>query len=37
MGMRYRIESEGGQLRVVSGPGQGTLVEATLPAMREPA
>jgi signal transduction histidine kinase len=33
IGMRYRIESQGGRLRVTSRPGEGTLVEATLPAV----
>lgn len=31
-GMRYRVEASGGELRVVSTPGSGTLVEAWLPA-----
>jgi signal transduction histidine kinase len=31
MGMRFRVESEGGTLRVVSAPGQGTLIQMTLP------
>jgi signal transduction histidine kinase len=29
--MRFRVEAEGGVLKVVSSPGQGTRVEATLP------
>ena len=32
IGMRYRVEAEGGSMRLVSAPGQGTLIEATLPA-----
>lgn len=35
-GMRYRVESQGGRLRVDSSPGQGTLIHAHLP-MRAPA
>ncbi len=31
MGMRFRVEVEGGSLRVVSAPGQGTLIQVTLP------
>ena len=31
MGMRFRVEAEGGRLRVVSAPGQGTKVLVTLP------
>lgn len=31
LGMRYRVEAEGGQLRVSARPGQGTLVRVTLP------
>ncbi len=31
LGMRYRVEAEGGSMRLVSAPGQGTLIEATLP------
>ncbi len=30
--MRFRVEAEGGSLRVQSHPGQGTQVEVTLPA-----
>ena len=33
IGMRYRVEAEGGSMRLVSAPGQGTLIEATLPAL----
>ena len=31
IGMRYRVEAEGGTMRLESTPGQGTLIEATLP------
>ena len=31
IGMRYRVEAEGGSMRLVSSPGQGTLIEAILP------
>ena len=31
VGMRYRVESVGGQWRVISTPGQGTVVEASIP------
>ena len=31
MGMRYRVEAAGGRLSIVSAPGQGTRIEATLP------
>ncbi len=31
VGMRFRVEAEGGVLVVTSAPGQGTLVEARLP------
>jgi signal transduction histidine kinase len=38
LGMRYRVEAEGGTMRLSSTPGQGTLIEATLPPQRpEPA
>ncbi|MEO8523937.1 MAG: CHASE3 domain-containing protein [Caldimonas sp.] len=37
IGMRYRVEAEGGSMRLVSAPGQGTLIEATLPALDEKA
>lgn len=35
LGMRYRVESDGGTLSVRSAPGQGTTIEATLPALDE--
>ena len=31
VGMRYRVEAEGGSLNLVSAPGQGTLIQVTLP------
>ncbi len=31
VGMRFRVNAEGGVLVVTSAPGQGTLIEATLP------
>jgi signal transduction histidine kinase len=31
IGMRYRVEADGGTMRLESSPGQGTLIEATLP------
>lgn len=31
VGMRYRVQAEGGTLSVVSSPGQGTLIKAMLP------
>ena len=31
VGMRYRVEAEGGALRVSATPGQGTLIRMTLP------
>jgi signal transduction histidine kinase len=33
LGMRFRIEAEGGSLRVCSQPGSGTQIEVTLPAL----
>ncbi len=36
-GMRYRVESEGGSLHIVSAPGRGTRVAACLPASCEAA
>ena len=32
VGMRFRVEAEGGSLTVQSAPGQGTLIRVTLPA-----
>jgi signal transduction histidine kinase len=32
MGMRFRVEAEGGTLVVTSAPGQGTLIQVTLPS-----
>ena len=37
LGMRYRLETEGGELRLKSAPGEGTLVQADLPESRAPA
>ena len=31
-GMRYRVEAEGGRLRIDASPGRGTCIEAWLPA-----
>jgi signal transduction histidine kinase len=31
LGMRYRIEAEGGTMKVESAPGRGTTIQATLP------
>jgi len=31
IGMRYRVEAEGGSMRLESAPGKGTLIEAILP------
>ena len=31
VGMRYRVEAEGGTLNVQSAPGQGTQLQVTLP------
>jgi len=31
LGMRYRLESEGGQLTMSSSPGAGTVIEASIP------
>jgi signal transduction histidine kinase len=35
MGMRYRVEAEGGVMQVISTPGRGTTVTAWLPALPE--
>ena len=32
IGMRYRVEAEGGTMKLTSTPGAGTLIEAQLPA-----
>ncbi len=32
LGMRFRVEAEGGTMRIDSGPGRGTLIEAIMPA-----
>ncbi len=40
IGMRYRVEAEGGTMQLTSAPGAGTLIEAVLPpapARGEPA
>jgi len=38
LGMRYRLETEGGQLSMRSAPGKGTLIQADLPeSSEEPA
>ncbi len=31
IGMRYRVEAEGGTMTLESAPGKGTLIEAVLP------
>ena len=37
LGMRYRLETEGGQLAMQSAPGKGTLIRADLPVSSAPA
>jgi signal transduction histidine kinase len=37
LGMRYRLETEGGELRLESTPGQGTLIQADLPESSDPS
>ena len=37
LGMRYRLETEGGRLTIESRPGAGTLLQADLPESSEPA
>lgn len=37
LGMRYRLETEGGRLVMQSAPGQGTLIQADLPESADPA
>ncbi len=34
IGMRYRVEAEGGSMHLESVPGEGTLIEAVLPGLR---
>ncbi len=36
IGMRYRVEAEGGEMRLRSAPGEGTSIEATLPTSPPP-
>lgn len=36
LGMRYRLEAEGGRMTLLSAPGRGTLLEAVLPQTRRP-
>ena len=36
LGMRYRVEAEGGHMLLTSTPGKGTLIEAHLPEIVEP-
>jgi signal transduction histidine kinase len=36
VGMRYRVQARGGQLKVSSSPGQGTTVSAVVPASPQP-
>ena len=33
LGMRFRVEAEGGRFAIHSQPGQGTQIQATLPAL----
>jgi signal transduction histidine kinase len=37
LGMRFRVEAEGGKLMLTSSPGQGTRVSASLPESAEPS
>jgi signal transduction histidine kinase len=37
LGMRMRVEAEGGRLTVLSAPGQGTTVKLSFPAQGGPA
>jgi signal transduction histidine kinase len=37
LGMGYRVAAAGGEMRVDSAPGRGTLVEAWLPVLPETA
>ena len=34
IGMRYRVEADGGEMRLHSAPGEGTVIEATLPRLQ---
>lgn len=36
LGMRFRVEAEGGRMKLESAPGSGTMVSATLPSPPEP-
>ena len=36
LGMRYRLETEGGKMTMESAPGKGTLIRADLPESAEP-
>jgi signal transduction histidine kinase len=36
VGMRFRVEAEGGRLTLESSPGHGTLIEAKLPKTKHP-
>ena len=36
VGMRFRVEAEGGRLAVVSAPGEGTTITMSLPAAQAP-
>ena len=36
LGMRYRLEAEGGRMTLMSAPGHGTLLEAVLPQTKHP-
>jgi signal transduction histidine kinase len=37
VGMRYRVEAEGGSMELESAPGRGTLIRVTLPAAITPS
>jgi len=37
LGMRFRVEAEGGSLHVQSHAGEGTLIEVTLPVWQQDA
>lgn len=36
VGMRFRVEAEGGTMSIVAAPGRGTLISARLPALAQP-